>query len=66
MGEAQKLDQIIKKKYGKPCGHFHVSGRRCGQRIARKYVHCETHKGTGCTECDSMKQAFQPRNGWRT
>lgn len=59
------LDRVIQKRYGKRCPHVHVSGRRCHERIGSNQQTCGIHKGTACTECDSMKSAFTPPKGWR-
>ncbi len=53
-------------RYGKPCKHAHVSGRRCAERVSTGTDPslCVLHKRGACTECDSMKAAFTPPKGW--
>lgn len=62
----------IKKKDLRPCGHMHVSGRRCSiltekrkePQSRNKYRLCELHILGQCSECHSMMAAFTPKKGW--
>lgn len=52
------LEKVLAKKYAVACKHRHVSGRRCGQRIAQKLVYCGLHNKGQCAECDDMLLSF--------
>lgn len=47
-----------------PCKHFHVSSRRCGNRIPKDKLMCPLHSTGKCVECESMLKAFEPPKGW--
>lgn len=49
-------------QWGYPCPHVHVSGRRCGARVAAAKVYCADHqrldRDDRCAECRAMMAAF--------